>query len=169
MDMIVQMPSSYNKIAKQSMQELEIPSVETIIQLIREEIRAPRHAYYKDENPEKAMENALAKQFSEKFGKHNVTQQYSVGGFMALKCDIDLFDKKCCGIELKLSKQLKNSATAMQRVIGQVVYYSRRCYQKSGLILLIVGTEKELDSKLDELRQFVEEFPNVYFVYKQAE
>lgn len=151
------------------MDNLEIPSVNDIIKLIREDIRAPRHAYYRDENPEKAMENALAKQFAEKFGKINVTQQYSVGGFLSLKCDIDLFDKKCCGIELKLAKQLKNSATAMQRVIGQVVYYSRRCYQDSGLILLIVGTEKELDSKLDELKKFIEEIPNTYFVYKQAE
>lgn len=151
------------------MQEFEIPSVETIIQLIHDEIRAPRYAYYKDENPEKAMENALAKQFAEKFGKQNVTQQYSVGGFLSLKCDIDLFDKKCCGIELKLAKQLKNKAAEMQRVIGQVVYYSRRCYQENGLILLVVGTEKELDSKLDELKKFVEEFPNVFFVYKQAE
>ena len=151
------------------MNEVEIPSVNDIIRLIRENISAPRHAYYRDENPEKAMENVLAKQFAEKYGKNNVTQQYSVGGFLSLKCDIDLFDKKCCGIELKLAKQLKNSATAMQRVIGQVVYYSRRCYQNSGLILLVVGTEKELDSKLDELRKFIEEMPNVYFVYKQAE
>lgn len=146
-----------------------IPSVEDIINFIHEEIRAPRYAYYREDNPEKAMENALAKQFAEKYGKHNVTQQYSVGGFLSLKCDIDLFDRKCCGIELKLAKQLKNSATAMQRVIGQVVYYSRRCYQNSGLILLIVGTEKELDSKLNELRTFIEEFPNTYFVYKQVE
>jgi len=150
------------------MENTEIPSVEDIIKLIREEIRAPRYAYYKEENPEKAMENVLAKQLSEKYGKHNVTQQYSVGGFLSLKCDIDLFDKRCCGIELKLAKQLKNSATAMQRVVGQVVYYSRRCYQDSGLILLIVGTEKELDSKLDELRKFIVEFPNTYFVYKQV-
>lgn len=146
-----------------------IPSVEDIINFIHEEIRAPRYAYYREDNPEKAMENALAKQFAEKYGKHNVTQQYSVGGFLSLKCDIDLFDRKCCGIELKLAKQLKNSATAMQRVIGQVVYYSRRCYQNSGLILLIVGPEKELDSKLNELRTFIEEFPNTYFVYKQVE
>lgn len=151
------------------METLEIPSVKDIIKLIHEDIRAPRYAYYRDGSPEKAMENAIAKQFAELFGKHNVTQQYSVGGFLSLKCDIDLFDKKCCGIELKLSKQLKNSATAMQRVIGQVVYYSRRCYQESGLILLVVGTEKELDSKLDELRKFVEEFPHVYFIYKQTE
>lgn len=67
------------------------------------------------------------------------------------------------------AKQLKNSAAAIQRVIGQVVYYSRRCYQENGLILLVVDTEKELDSKLEELRKFVEEFPNIYFVYKQAE
>ena len=151
------------------MEKTDIPSVEDIINLIHEELRAPRYAYYRDDSPEKAMENALAKQFAEKYGKHHVAQQYSVGGFLSLKCDIYLLDRKCCGIELKLAKQLKNSATAMQRVIGQVVYYSRRCYNNSGLILLIVGTEKELDSKLDELRKFIEEFPNVYFVYKQVE
>lgn len=56
----------------------------------------------------------------------------------------------------------------MQRVIGQVMYYSRRRYKDNGLILLVIGTSSELDPTLNELKNFIEEFPNVYFVYKQA-
>ena len=56
----------------------------------------------------------------------------------------------------------------MQRVIGQVMYYSRRRYKDNGLILLVIGTSSELDPTLNELKSFIEEFPNVYFVYKQA-
>ena len=56
----------------------------------------------------------------------------------------------------------------MQRVIGQVMYYSRRRYKDNGLILLVIGTSSELDPALNELKSLIEEFPNVYFVYKQA-
>ena len=142
-----------------------IPSVKDVI-CVLSKIRAPRHAYYKEEEPEKAVESVIAKQLIEIYGKQNVKRQYAVGGFLSLKCDIDLFDSKCCGIELKLAKSL--NATTMQRVIGQVMYYSRRRYKDNGLILLVIGTSSELDPTLNELKSFIEEFPNVYFVYKQA-
>lgn len=116
---------------------------------------------------EKAVEKEIVKQLSESFGSENVNAQYAVGGFLNLKCDIDVYDGQC-GIELKVAKQL-NNATALQRVIGQLVYYSQRRYKDTGLILLVVGTQAELNAKLKELRDFVEQIPGVHFMYKQTE
>ena len=139
-----------------------IPSIKDVI-CVLDKVRTSKRAYYESE---KAVESVIAKQLIEIYGKQNVKRQYAVGGFLSLKCDIDLFDSKCCGIELKLAKSL--DATTMQRVIGQVMYYSRRRYKDNGLILLVIGTSSELDPTLNELKSFIEEFPNVYFVYKQA-
>lgn len=116
---------------------------------------------------EKAVEKEMVKQMVESFGSENVNSQYAVGGFLNLKCDIDVYDGQC-GIELKVAKQL-NNATALQRVIGQLVYYSQRRYKNTGLILLVVGTQPELNAKMKELRDYVELIPNVHFMYKQAE
>ena len=115
---------------------------------------------------EKAVENEIVKQMKESFGSENVNSQYAVGGFLNLKCDIDVYDGQC-GIELKVAKQLDN-ATALQRVIGQLVYYSQRRYKNTGLILLVVGTQQELNAKLKELKALVELIPGVHFMYKQA-
>ena len=71
--------------------------------------------------------NVIARQLCEEYGPTNVHTQYSVGGFLGLKCDIDLFNSKCCGIELKLAKQIAGNSSAYERLIGQVVYYSERC------------------------------------------
>ena len=122
------------------------------------------NVYYRGE---KAVEKEIVKQLSEKIGKENVNSQYAVGGFLNLKCDIDVYNGKC-GIELKVAKQL-NNATALQRVIGQLVYYSQRRYKDTGLILLVVGTQSELNAKLKELKDFVEQIPGVHFMYKQTE
>ena len=116
---------------------------------------------------EKAVEKEMVKQMVESFGSENVNSQYAVGGFLNLKCDIDVYDGQC-GVELKVAKQL-NNATALQRVIGQLVYYSQRRYKNTGLILLVVGTQPELNAKMKELRDYVELIPNVHFMYKQAE
>ena len=102
----------------------------------------------------------------EHFGNENVDSQHSVSGFLNLKCDIDLFDG-VCGIELKVSKDLEK-ATVLQRVIGQVFYYSQRQYNKSNLVLLIIGTAAELNPKLRELKDFVEQIQGVHFMYKQV-
>lgn len=51
------------------MDNLEIPSVNDIIKLIREDIRAPRHAYYRDENPEKRWKMHLQNNSQRNLGK----------------------------------------------------------------------------------------------------
>ena len=136
--------------------------VETAKVFIKDYLTIPYSAY---NNGEAAVERNIAKQLVEEFDRDNVKTQYAVGGFLNLKCDIDLYDGKC-GIELKLAKSL--TASELQRVIGQVYYYSQRVYKNTGLILLVVGTKEEIDPKLKELKCIVEQIPGVHFMYKQA-
>ncbi len=130
---------------------------------IEDSLSVRRATYYKGE---KAVEKEIIKQMQEHFGSENVDSQHSVGGFLNLKCDIDLFDGMC-GIELKVTKDLEK-ATVLQRVLGQVFYYSQRQYNKSSLVLLIIGTATELNPKLKELKDFVEQIEGVHFIYKQV-
>lgn len=137
--------------------------IEDVKSFIENTLFIKRNVYYKGE---KAVEKEMVKQMKDHFSSQMIASQYSVGGFLNLKCDIDV-DNGQCGIELKVAKELEN-ATTLQRVLGQVFYYSQRRYKDTGLILLIVGTAAELNPKLDELKDYVEKIPGVQFVYKQT-
>ncbi len=92
--------------------------------------------------------------------KDKVHRQYNIQGFLGLKCDLDIGDGQV-GIELKLANQL--STTNIERLLGQVLYYSKRTY-KENLIVLVVGLEKEYDQKVRELKNIIEE-QKVKFYY----
>lgn len=107
---------------------------------------------------ERNIENIIAKGLDIAFNK--IHQQYSIGGFLALKVDIDVADGQV-GIEIKLAKELTTSN--IERLFGQVLYYSKRKY-KENLIVLIVGTEKEYTQIIKEMESIIEE-QNVTFYY----
>lgn len=92
--------------------------------------------------------------------KDKVHRQYNIQGFLGLKCDLDIGDGQV-GIELKLANQL--TTTTIERLLGQVLYYSKRTY-KENLIVIVVGLEKEYDQKLRELKNIIEE-QNAKFFY----
>ena len=50
-----------------------------------------------------------------------VHSQYSVGGNLGLKVDVDV--NESVGIEIKLAKQIESSTANMMRLFGQAVYY----------------------------------------------
>ena len=64
---------------------MDTPTIQEIIHIIQG-LSIPRYAYNKGTEAEKTIEKAIAKQFEDIYGKENVTQQFSVGGFLALKC-----------------------------------------------------------------------------------
>lgn len=130
---------------------------------LREELSI--NLYHAD--TEEKVENRILAQLEKAFGKENVDNQHYVGGNNGLKCDIDLYNGKC-GIELKLADQL-DSANNLQRALGQVIYYSHCTYKENDLILLVVGTAAELSPKLKELKEIIDEFEGIHFVYKQAQ
>lgn len=145
--------------------EVNIPTLSDVVLYIENNLIVKKTQYYG--KTEREVENVIAKQLREQYGEMNVHRQYSVGGFLGLKCDIDLFDSKCCGIELKLAKQLSDNSSAKERLIGQAIYYSKRCYQDK-LIVLVVGTRKEYDTSLKEAQDFLDEL-GVYFIFKEVE
>lgn len=139
-----------------------------VVCFLKEELTIKKSQYSSKE--EKDVEGTISRQLGEKYGSANVHRQYSVGGFSWMKCDIDLFDSKCCGIELKLAKQFKDNsrASAYERLIGQIVYYSKRCY-RDRLIVLVVGYPKDYDAILQEVEKFVRELGlGVHFVFKEV-
>jgi hypothetical protein len=92
--------------------------------------------------------------------KDKVHRQYNIQGFYGLKIDLDIGDGQV-GIELKLASQL--STTSVERLLGQVLFYSKRTY-KENLIVIVVGLQKEYDQKLRELKSIIEE-QKVKFFY----
>lgn len=98
------------------------------------------------------LEKYLLAQLALIFGKEKVSSQYSVGGFLALKTDLDI-GNGLVGVELKIAENL--SASEMQRLIGQVVYYKKRYYENN-LIVFIAG-RGVLTSSLNELIEFLNE------------
>lgn len=130
---------------------------------LREELSI--NLYYTD--TEEKVENRISAQLEKAFGKENVDNQHYVGGNNGLKCDIDLYNGKC-GIELKLADQL-DSAINLQRALGQVIYYSHCTYKENDLILLVIGAAAELSPKLKELKEIIDEFEGIHFVYMQAQ
>ncbi len=101
------------------------------------------------------FEKFVTEQLALIFGKERVHRQYSIGGFLALKTDIDVGNGQV-GIELKIADNL--SATDMQRLIGQVVYYKRRFYNN---LLLFIASKSTINSTTKELKDFVEELGTI--------
>ncbi len=98
------------------------------------------------------FEKLVTEQLANIFGKERVHRQYSVGGFLALKTDIDVGNGQV-GIELKIADNLR--ATDMQRLIGQMVYYKRRFYNNN--LLLFIVSKSTISPTIKELKDFVEE------------
>jgi len=101
---------------------------------------------------ESDFEKFVTDQLAMIFGKERVHRQYSVGGFLALKTDIDIGNGQV-GIELKISDHL--TASDMQRMIGQVVYYKKRFYNSN--LLVYVASKSTINPTTKELKDFIEE------------
>jgi hypothetical protein len=109
---------------------------------------------------EKKVEGVIVKYLNDSIGRAH--SQYNIGGYLGLKVDIDLGDGQV-GIELKLAKELVGNATNIERLFGQVVYYSKRKY-KDKLVVLVVGNESENTQVVKEIEKFITEL-GVFFHY----
>ena len=137
-----------------------VPSIDDVICFLKEKL------VVKNYRAEKAAETDLVKQLGEEYGSTNVHPQYNVGGRWSMKCDVDLFDSNCCGIELKLANKIEKKSTDYERMIGQAVFYSRRRYNDR-LIVLVIGRQDCYDGRLKEVGEFIEEL-GVHFVFKEV-
>ena len=84
-----------------------------------------------------------------------VAEQYSVGGFLGLRIDLDIGNGSV-GIEIKLADSLLSGTAEMQRLLGQVVFYSHRRYKDSLVVAIVGDRESLLDPSLKELIAFID-------------
>lgn len=139
--------------------EARVISADNVVKIIKNLIIPKRRI-----STELTLESFVAEQLTLIFGKENVYRQYNVGGFLALKIDIDL-GNGLVGIELKIVDNL--NATDMQRLIGQLVYYKNRFYNKNNIILFIAG-KAAIDGKTKELLSFVENLGGIHVIYSEG-
>lgn len=143
-------------------------SMDDIAIVLRDKIILPttilRSTTYVGETKEKRVQNNLLAQLKERYGQSNVNTEFSVGGHWGMKCDLDLFHGKI-GIELKVAEQLK-SASNVERLIGQVVYYMKKQYGNN-LIVFIAGKPKEYDASMQELEEIINSL-GARFIYKEV-
>ncbi len=142
----------YSKTALSDLEKLDKDNVISIssqfVQTALEKLVVPKRRL----TTEADLEKFVTEQLAHIFGKEHVHRQYSVGGFLALKTDIDVGNGQV-GVELKIADKL--SATDMQRLIGQVVYYKRRFYNNN--LLLFIVSKSTITPTIKELKDFVEE------------
>ncbi len=113
-------------------------------------LKIPRRKIEEEKDAEDAIREHLLG-----VGFKDVHSQYNVSGYLGLTIDIDIGNGKV-GVEVKLGDSLSESAGAVQRLIGQAIYYQRKQY-KGNLIVAVVGRRDELDQpKLRETFSFLE-------------
>jgi hypothetical protein len=118
------------------------------VKLVLENIVVPKRKLTTEVDLEKFLHDRLVTVF----GKDRVYRQYSIGGFLALKTDIDIGNGQL-GIELKVADHL--TATDMQRMIGQVVYYKKRYYNNN--LIVYIASKSSMTPTIKELKDFIEE------------
>lgn len=143
-------------------------TVDQVITTLSEDITLPstilRSTIYQGESKEKRVQNKLFDQLKGIYGQNNVNTEFSVGGHWGMKCDLDLFHGKI-GIELKVAEQLK-SASNVERLMGQVVYYMKKQYGNN-LIVLVAGKPKEYDASMQEIEGIINGL-GARFIYKEV-
>lgn len=120
--------------------------------------------YSRNYPTEKDCEQTILKHLRAKSGYNNVHQQFSVGGNLALKIDLDIDER--IGVEIKLAEQLIENASNAQRLLGQVLYYSKRKYQNNVIVLVIGASKSQSDPLIKELASLIENDLNLTFLYK---
>ncbi len=71
-----------------------------------------------------------------------ITDEYYIGGYFNLRIDIDVGNGQV-GVEVKHASSLARKSHEAHRLIGQAVYYQRRCYHDN-LIVIVVGNHDEI-------------------------
>lgn len=112
------------------------PTIENIVNNLRTCV-LPLRTIKTEKDAEEAISEYLLNYY------RDVMNQYSLGGMLGLKIDVDINDGKF-GIEIKLVDSLLKNSSEIFRMIGQAVYYTKKRYA-SNFVLAIVGTKDNLD------------------------
>lgn len=146
---------------------MEKPTLEALMQFLEQDIvfspSILRTTSYSGESKERRVQKSLFKQMIAKYGKENITTEYAIGGHWKMAIDVDMFNGTY-GIELKVAEQLIKSATNVERLLGQVVYYNRRRYN-GNMIVMVVGKNTEYKASVKEVGEFIQEL-GVHVIFK---
>ena len=112
------------------------PTMENVVDKLRH-VQLSRREIKTEKDAEDAISQYLLNYY------RDVMNQYSLGGMLGLRIDIDINDGKF-GIEVKLVDSLLKNSSEIFRMIGQAVYYTNKRYG-SNFVLAIVGTNDDLD------------------------
>lgn len=119
---------------------------------VLEEIQISPHQVKTEKNVETIIVEALRKVFD------------GVHGHLGLKSDIDIGNGEV-GIELKLASALQGSAAAVQRLFGQAIFYSKRCYNEDLLVVIVGAPKFKKEPSMNEIMDFLEDIGiNVLFI-----
>ena len=113
---------------------------------------------------EKDCEQTILKFLRSKSGYNNVHQQFSVGGNLALKIDLDIDER--IGVEIKMAEELLKNASNAQRLLGQALYYSKRKYNENVIVVVIGSSKNQNEPMIKELKLFIEQDLGLTFLYK---
>lgn len=142
--------------------------ISNLICILQNEIILPtsilRESQYTRPTKEEKVQKFLFEELKKIYGQSHVNTEFSVGGHWGMKCDLDLFHGKI-GIELKVAEQLK-SASNVERLMGQVVYYMKKQYGNN-LIVLVAGKPKEYDASMQEIEGIINGL-GARFIYKEV-
>lgn len=126
------------------------PTIDNVIQNLQK-LRIEKRKIRDEKDAEDRIGDYLALFYKD------VMSQFSIGGNLSLKIDLDINNSKV-GIEVKLSESLLNNTSEMFRLIGQAIFYKNRRYHDN-LIITVVGNKDDLDEPvINETFAFLEEF-----------
>ncbi len=132
------------------------PTKENAVRLLRE-LRLPSRALRSEADVEEAVAEYLGRRFQA------VCEQYSIGGMLGLKIDVDIGDGQV-GVELKLADSILGNTNEFHRLIGQAIYYDRRRY-RGNLVICVAGQHDDAeDPLLRDLFTLLESY-NITCVY----
>ena len=118
----------------------QLPPTFENIELKLSQLKLSRRSINSEKDAETKILNYLMDYFP------NVMKQYNIGGYLALKIDIDIDNGKF-GVEIKLSESFFKKSSEIFRMIGQSVFYKKRKYGENYL-LVIAGPQNDYTEPL---------------------
>lgn len=118
----------------------QLPATYENVETKLNQLKLSRRSIDTEKDAEEKIFNYLTDYFP------NVMTQYNIGGYLALKVDIDIDNGKF-GVEVKLSESFFKQSSEIFRMIGQSVFYKKRRYGEN-YILVVAGPPNDYSNPL---------------------
>jgi hypothetical protein len=145
---------------------LQAASIDDVICKIEEETTIPASLVTPlgDEKNDKRVQNFICELLKKEYGAENVNTDYSLGGALGLKSEIDMYNGKIAIIAVPAYKL--TSAPKIERLVGKAVCYMHSKYDENVLVL-VVGKSSEKNETIEALEKIIDD-EALYFLYKET-